>query len=575
MRKLSAKSSLDTLRKEAKHWLGEIRAGYVDACARFARVHSRSPTMAGLRDVQHALAREHGLSNWNDLKRALADLKPDTRGFDQQHAEFLEYACLRYGIRPGTTTWDRMYNDHPTHPRHAAGLLSRNPAIAKASIHAAVVSGDLAEVERRLAQHPACANEKCPHAWEPLLYLCFGRLPIDAARDNAVAIAKALLAAGANPHVTFGTGAPFTALTGVIGEGEGTRYGQPPHPRARDLAALLIDSGLDPYDAQALYNTSLEDDDVSWLDFLYDWSLALGRTDEWQQPSASWPNKRMLDYLLGNAISRNHLRRASWLLGHGARAAALDYYTKQPMIRNALLNGFVAMAELLEQRGAKREALDGHDAFQAACMRLDQAAASTLSQRHPEFLQRGDTLLRAASLDRTDVVLLLLDLGVSPDVEEDVHKTRPLHAAAANNAMNVAKLLIERGAAIDPIDGKYRSTPLGWAHYLEKAGIRELLANFSRDVLALVAMGNVERLRHVLSDNAPRPELHEIPLFNLPDDDDVAAEVAGVLLEHGADPRAKDKDGTTAIEYNQRRGLAQTVETLKGMNATHSSNLNR
>jgi ankyrin repeat protein len=571
MRKLSAKSSLDTLRKEAKRWLGEIRDGNADAHARFARVHSRTPAAAGLRDVQQALAREHGLSSWNDLKAALADLTVDTRGLDQQLAEFLEYACLRYGIRPGTTEWDRLYNDHPSRPRHAARLLSRNPVICTAGIHAAVVSGDVVEVERRLAQSPACANEKCPHGWEPLLYLCFGRLPIDAARENAVAIAKVLLAAGANPHVRFGTGAAFTTLTGVIGEGEGTRFGQPPHPRARELASLLIDHGVDPYDRQALYNTSLEGDDVSWLDFLYERSLALNRAGAWLQPSADWPKIPMLDYLLGNAVVRNHLRRARWLLTHGANAAASHFYSSRSLVREALLNGFIEMTDLLIEHGARREALEGHDAFQAACMRLDRATATELSQRHPECLQRSETMLRAATQNRTDVVALLLDLGVSPDAENH-GKTRPLHAAASSNALDVAKLLIERGASIDPLDGVYGSTPLGWAHYFEKIEVRALLANLSRDVLCLVAMGNLGRVRDVLSDDSQPAFLHEALLFSLPDDDDVAAELAALLIDHGADPRAKGKDGLTAIEYNMRRGLEQTAETLRGANAKNSSN---
>ena len=576
MRQLSAKSSLDTLRKQAKRWLGELRAGDADALARFTRFHSRAPTEAGLRDVQHALAREHGLPSWSDLESALADLAADTRDLDQQLAEFLEHACLRYGTRPGTSHWDRLYNDHPTRPKHAARLLSRNPAIAKASIHAAVVSGDVAEVQRRLAQRPACANEKGPDGWEPLLQLCFGRLPINAACDNAVAIAQALLAAGANVHVSFGSGAPFTPLTGVIGEGEGTKFGQPPHPRARELATLLIDHGVDPYDRQALYDTSLEGDDVSWLEFLYERSLASNRADAWLRPAVDWPQIAMLDYLLANAVGRNHLQRARWLLGHGARATAPSPDGKHSGLRTALLNGFVEMADLLIQHGAPDEELEGYDAFQAACMRMDRARAAELSHRHPEFLLGADTLLKAAARARSDVVTLLLDLGVSPDVENH-SKTRPLHSAAASNASNVAQLLIERGAAIDPIDGTYSATPLGWAHYFEKTEVRGLLASKSNDLLALVAMGNTERLRDVLNADphlARRPMLRDGTLFSLPDDDDIAAELAAILISHGADASVT-KDGMNPIEYYSKRGFELTAEALRGTNPQHSTNNNR
>jgi uncharacterized protein len=571
MRTLSNKSRLETLRKEAKRWLGELRAGDAAARARFALVHSRDPAFAGLRDVQQALAREHGLASWNELQDALADLTTTSRNLEQQVAEFIEFACLRYGMRPGSNQWDRMYNDHPTRPRHAARLLSRNPAIASVCIHTAVLSGDLAEVQRHLAQQPDCVHQKGPDGWEPLLHLCFGRLPTNAARDNAVAIARALLAAGANPQVKFGSAPGFTSLTGAIGEGEGTTFGQPPHPRARDLAALLIDHGADPYDAQALYNTSLGADDVAWLEFLYERSRALNQTPKWLHRTGEWPGTGLLDYLLGNAVGRNHLHRARWLLAHGANATTQSYYGKRPLLRDALLSGHLQMAELLIAHGAPHEALGGHDAFQAACMRLDRAAAVELSQQHPEFLLHADPMLKAAAQDRADVVALLLELGMSPDVENH-SKTRALHAAASSNALRAAMLLIEHGVTIDPIDGMYHSTPLGWAHYFEKAEVRDLLASQSRDVLGLVAMGNLERLREVLSDGEPRPTLRELPLFHLPgDDDDIAAEIASALLDHGADPTVRDKDGVTAIEYNARRGLEQTAEILRGAQQRNTS----
>jgi uncharacterized protein len=304
---------------------------------------------------------------------------------------------------------------------------------------------------------------------------------------------------------------------------------------------------------------------VSWLEFLYEHSRALNQTGKWIEPTGEWPKTGMLDYLLGNAVGRNHLQRALWLLAHGASASATNYYSKQPLLRDALLNGHIEMAELLVAHGAPPESLNGHDAFQAACMRLDRATAAELAQQHPEFLVDAEPMLRAATQGRTAAVSLLLDLGMSPDVENR-GKTRPLHAAASSNSLGVATLLIERGAIVDPIDGVYGSTPLGWAHYFEKAEVRELLARVSRDVLGLVAAGSVDRLRDVLSDGAPRPVLHEIPLFHLPDDDDIAAEIACVLLEHGADPSARNKEGVTAIEYNSRRGLEQTADILRGMN---------
>jgi ankyrin repeat protein len=66
--------------------------------------------------------------------------------------------------------------------------------------------------------------------------------------------------------------------------------------------------------------------------------------------------------------------------------------------------------------------------------------------------------------------------------------------------------------------------------------------------------------------------MHDAVLFSLPDDDDVAAELVALLIEHGADPWAKGKEGLTAIEYSARRGLEQSAETMRGASAKNSSN---
>jgi hypothetical protein len=73
-RKITPATSLVNLKKEAKRWLSALRAQDPDARARLERVSSApAPTEPVLRDVQHALAREHGLESWIALKTALAN----------------------------------------------------------------------------------------------------------------------------------------------------------------------------------------------------------------------------------------------------------------------------------------------------------------------------------------------------------------------------------------------------------------------------------------------------------------------------------------------------------------------
>jgi ankyrin repeat protein len=273
----------------------------------------------------------------------------------------------------------------------------------------------------------------------------------------------------------------------------------------------------------------------------------------------------MLNYLLGNAVTRHAVNRARWLLSRGADPATKHFYTKRSVHTEAVLLGYAEMAALLESFGDVAEELHGHDAFHAACMRLDRETASALARQHPEYLTIAGPLLHAASFDRVDIATLLLDLGMSPDVRDQTN-FRPLHAAAGADAVNVAKLLIDRGAEIDPAETRFEGVPLGWAIHGNRTRMIEMLGALSRHPGALANMGNVARLRELF---AAEPALAKVSsrygsLFAyLPDEEDLAIEVAEVLLAYGTDPEVKNNDGLTAIEVLERRGLDEVVELLR------------
>jgi len=566
IRKLTANSSLENLRKDAKRWLHALRANDGDARARLQAAWPGAPAQPVLRDVQHALAREFGLENWAAFKPALEDIALANKTRATLLEEFLVHSCIHYGTRPGTGQWDRTYFDDPSRWQYAARILAKHPDLSSHSIHAAAVSGNVEAVERILAARPEAAREKGgPQQWEPLQYVCYGRLPVPAAAANAVAIAQRLLDAGANVSVPLGEtdGAViFLPLTGAIGEGE---MSQPRHPRAVELAELLIERGADPYDRQALYDTSLEHDDVFWLDFLYERSRQRDETSKWTAPSSQWPNDGMMNYLLGNAVIRNHLNRALWLLTHGAEPSAKHFYTKRNLHTEALLSGLTDMAALLRRYGDVAEELRGHDAFHVACMQLDRATARALAHEHPEYLTNAAPLLHAAMANRLDIATMLLDLGMSPNVA-DATNFRPLHAAASAGAVDVARLLIERGADIDAVETRFNGVPLGWAAHHNQQATVDLLAELSRWPSALVRVGHIARLRELF---AADPGLARITsqngslFFYLPDLEDVAFDIAELLLAYGADPTVKGKDGTSTLQSLERRGLDEVVELLK------------
>ena len=496
---------------------------------------------------------------------------------EERVAAFLRMACLDWAVGGP----DRARQTHA-----AERLLRRYPDIAKDSLFTAVVCGDVDEVRRVLEAHPErAAAPGGPRQWPPLLYLCTAKLPAHPASSaNAVAIARMLLDRGADPNVWYAGGNEtihYTALASVIGRGEEQAA---THPEARALAALLLERGAEPYDTQVLYNAfaghashrHLADDDLVWLlELMYQESLKRGRQADWADPD--W---QMLDmggygfgawYLLHSALRANYLTIAEWALSRGANpnpSPSSDPRTPPgTLYEQAERMGLTDFAELLARHGAPptRPERDSDD-FAAACFRLDRDRARAMAAAHPDYLSDAMPLLRAAEHDRTDVAGLLLNLGMSPDVE-DRHRTRPLHLAAYSDSAGVAQLLIQHGAEIDPRDDAHAATPIYWAMWGQRQRMVDLLAPLSRDVWTLVPAGKMDRLKEVL---AAEPRLAQAsweggtPLFYLPDDEDVAVAIVRLFLAHGADASFKRKDGATAAQISRARGLDAAAELLRG-----------
>ncbi|HYO13102.1 MAG TPA: ankyrin repeat domain-containing protein [Thermoanaerobaculia bacterium] len=576
-RKLTPQSTLENLKREAKRWLRALRANGAEARARLERAYPDAPDEPGLRDVQYALAREHGFAGWTALKTQIAgDARVDT-SYAERVASFLESASLDW----------RVGGPERAMHRHTAGrILRRHPRIARDSIYTAIVCGDLEEVERILTERPEAACEiGGPRGWPPLLYLCNAQLPVAAASDSAVAIARALLDRGADPNADYPGGNPnirYTALTGVIGRGEEQAL---PHPQAEALARLLLERGAEPYDPQVLYNVFADHasrkylgDDIIWLlELIHAHSVQRGRQADWNDPNWS-----MLDmggyrpgarYLLGAAVEGNHLTLAEWMMAHGASPNAPPpphpNASKRTLHEEALRRGFTAMADLLLRYGAIPSVSEpeGEDAFVEACLRGDREEARAILERHPEYLLSPKAMAAAAERDRVDVVELLLELGMSPNIEDPEHgRQRPLHVAAYNDALRVAALLIEHGAEIDFRESNWGATPLWFAVWGQRPRMIELLSGFSRDVWSLTFTGNVERLREVLDAEPGLAKVasreSETLLMWLPDDETRAVEIVELLLAHGADPTIRNRQGLTPAELASRRGMDDVAELL-------------
>jgi ankyrin repeat protein len=539
---LPQRPNLESLRKEAKRVLRAYRAGDASARSLVAEHHPAHSTELGLREVQHALARSYGFESWAALKEHVEI----ERVSDAELAnEFLRSACLSYGD-----------DDWPSKWRRAERIRVRYPDVARTNLFTACVSGELDTVRAILSRDPAAASSKGGmQSWEPLLFVCYGRLPNEHAAEGSLEIARLLLDQGADPNAEYVLGDQyhFTALTGVIGRGE---LGQPPHPRARELAELLLERGANAADGQALYDEMLEGDRVEWLEL-----LAAHGLDARSQTNFA-PGVALFDFLLGYAVKHAQTKRLAWLLEHGANPNARDHYNQKSAYENALLYDQPEVVKLLLEHGAERVELSGRDAFVAACRRGDETQARALAASHPEFVDDGNTLNQTVGSGRLSAVKLLLELGADPN-RPNQHGVHAIHTAASVSK-EMIELLFEHGADANRLS--YGATATQWALGAQRPDLARRIAEHAGNVFDATRSGNVELLARLLEENASaatrRNPAGNTALHLLPEAPELATRLAELLARHGADPLAKNDEGLTPAQALEKRGLDELAFEL-------------
>jgi uncharacterized protein len=563
-RSLSPHSSLEVLRGEAKRWLKAISAGDSEALGRFRLALAHHTGIPKLREVQHALAREYGFPSWAALKQEIEDR---ARTSDERVRLFLEESVSRYGVSPVTKKWGDYERDGPSRGAIAARILKRHPEIVRHSIHTAVAAHDVDAVRAFLRSDRALVNHRSEFdGWTPLVRLAYVRLPAEAATANALEIATLLLDAGADPNGSWSDSVnDFTVLVGVIGDGEAA---QAPHPLAEAFARYLISRGADPFAPQALYNTALREDSTFWLDLLWSESEKRGETHKWTGPAppeTGGGKTNTLDYLLGIAASR-HIQRVRWLLEHGANANSINTHSGQLVIKDAVLAGRQDIVEVLLDHGARPAELSEEERFLSAAAAADFATLRELARSHPEFLKDHEVMFTAIRRGRADVAQTLLDLGMSPNVRDEKNFTA-LHYTTHCGALEIARLLIARGAEIDPFEERHGGAPIMHALYNERQEMVDLLIPYSSNFRSLCVAGAVDKVREMLAREPDRANREDRPgepaLFCLPEDEDKAVELAQVLLSFGADPTFRNPLGQTPAQVARHWGQDEVADLLE------------
>jgi len=470
-RELPREPSIEHLRNQAKQLRRQVRAGDQAALAVARELHPQADTAStfALADAQLVLARQYGFASWPKLRRHVEVLTHYSRSPHHPPAgaasvadEFLRLACLTYG------------GDDPARRDRARTLLAEDPQLAHASIHTMAALGDVTATAALLAADPEQASAiGGPHSWEPLLYLAYSRLDSVAPGHSTLEVARLLLAAGADPNAGYlweGTHA-FTALTGVLGEGEDA-VNQPRHQFWLPLARLLLAAGADPNDSQGLYNRMFGTSD-DHLRLLFSYGLGSGSGGPWYErcPAAlPSPAQMVEDQLLWSA-ERDRVGWVRLLLDNGADPDGLGFWftgeDRRTAYERAVLGGNTEVAELLRSAGARPVPLDPVQEFVAACLRADRGWAEELVTADPGVVgqaigRQPAAIITAAELRRPGAVRLLAGLGFDVNA---VRRISALHEAASTGDLEMIEVLLALGADPDARDGEFNATPLGWAEH--------------------------------------------------------------------------------------------------------------
>ena len=195
---LPPRRNLESLRKEAKRWLDALQADDRDARARLERTLPEAPLTPTLRDVQHALAREHGFAGWSKLKEAVEQRSSDARvaGANALALYEAKAEALLEAYRTGTPeamerhynyTWHRRVwramrtyvqldlGKRPAHPDDnveitlddARHLIALEHGFANWS-ELEAFTGSLKAGQRVTAKPLRLAVRKGPHDWQPI-----------------------------------------------------------------------------------------------------------------------------------------------------------------------------------------------------------------------------------------------------------------------------------------------------------------------------------------------------------------------------------------------------------------------
>lgn len=459
-KQLPERPDLGQLKKQAKDLLKDVRAGRPEAVA---RVPQNEVAGFALSDAQRVIAREHGFPSWAKLKLHL-----ETR---------------ESGIATARLVMAAVHGDGAM----LRALLAERPTLGRQTVSAAAVLGDLEGLRGWVRKNPELARAKGGIGeTEALAYVCLGRLGGDEAAR--VACADLLLANGADPNATWRESLEGDSRLPLLYAATGRNN----YPA---LARRLLAAGANPNDGESIYHAA-EHNHPECLEALVEAGGDLSRRDQ------KWTNTPLF-FLLGGSPGAGSAATSRagilWLLDHGADPNVPSYERAEVPLHRAIQNGWdlelitrllergadpnarradgtsaLAMAvgagredvvALLRQRGGIDDATPAQR-FLGACAAGRREAAIGLLAGHPEWrrelaAEAAAIAVRAAKAGDGPVLALLAELGLPVDQPGEAGE-RPLHWAAWHGRAAAVRVLLAAGADANRPENQFHAPPLGW-----------------------------------------------------------------------------------------------------------------
>ncbi|HEY5568023.1 MAG TPA: ankyrin repeat domain-containing protein [Gammaproteobacteria bacterium] len=476
---LPARPNLEQYKKQAKELLKRCKAGDAASLQRIKRQHPRfaksgdaalRAAKLALADMQLVIAREHGFQSW----ASFAD----------------EVAARGSGVAPHV--WKEAED--------------------------AVVDGDIAALERLLAQHPQIRKARPQSSW------LGGLTPDYSSRDARTIIARnhefaawpefaafaEALRDKSSPVARF-EAAVDAIIAGDVAALERLLRDDPELIRARSkrkhrsmLLHYVGSNGVEswrqrtPKNIASIARLLLEAGaDVDAVADMYGGSKTLGLAATSMHPAQAGVLDELVDVLVEYGAA---------IVGPG-------------LVNGCLANGRRIGAEMLARRGAP---LDFEGA--AGVGRLDLVRGffdgDGTSTRIATAAQLRDAFTWACEFGRADVVEFLLAQGMDVSARLKHHGQTGLHWAACGGHVDTVKALLRRGAPVDANDETWGGTPLAWTLFAWNDPPPDVASHRYYEVVALlVAAGATvapewlqdERVAHdarmlAALDAAERPE---------------------------------------------------------------------